>query len=206
MWLINVLEKIISKIYLCIFFIVVNDQNRIISVVSEKNTIPNKYTAKTINTVAQKNRSQNNDDYYASSPRQVNGPIVATAATTSLTTAGGIIGVGQSRRDESRVYPLDESYNLPYNSKKAYTSPIDGYLVNSRNPSTYAKPSSLVSATMKISSATTELYQKNNSDSHIDGQRDNLLLGKGDAMDTRTTNIGNSSTNYNPQTQVCVFM
>ena len=156
--------------------------------------------------MAQKNRSQNNDDYYASSPRQVNSPSVATAATTSLTTAGGIIGVGQSRRDESRVYPLDESYNLPYNSKKAYTSPIDGYLVNSRNPSTYAKPSSLVSATMKISSATTELYQKNNSDSHIDGQRGNLLLGKGDAVDTRTTNIGNSSTNYNPQTQVSVFM
>ena len=188
----NVLEIMMPRINLCTIFTVVNDQNRIMHVVSEKNTIPSKYTLKTINTVSQRNRSQNNDDYYASSSRQVNGPIVGTAATASLITAGGIVG-------ESI-----KTYNLPYDSKKAYTSPIDGYLVNSKNPSTYAKPSSLVSATMKISSATTELYQKNTSDSHIEGQRGNLLLGKGDTMDTRTPNIGHNSTSYNPQKQVSV--
>ena len=197
-----------------------NDQKRVVSIVNEKNVIPNKYISNVNN--PQKNRQQNDGNYYVVAPAQNNGPIVATAAESSLMAAGGIVGIRKSR-DKSKILAPDDTSIPPHNTKMSHdvfdsagniskavtkTNPYtstDDYLINSRQQQPLAKPSSLVSATMKISSATTEIYNKKGNESNTDGQGGNVLINRGGIMESGNYNLADRSINLNLQEQVTFF-
>ena len=143
-----------------------------------------------------------NDNYHpnpSASTRNV--PIVATVATTSLIAAGGVVGVGRPS-DISQGQSTDD-IKIPSRgeNKRTYEYPKNDYIGLGQNSSTYGKPASLVSATMKISSATTEVYQKNEGTADID--RKNIVERLGKVTTSGNINTNNHSTDCDVmQTQV----
>ena len=179
-------------------FVVVNDPKRITNVVNDKSSSQEKHSSKPfLAGIGEKNRQLISENYYPSSAgRALNGPIVATAATTSLVTAGGIVGVG--RPSQNSQYPATDEINIPLRgeNKRMYgPSNKDHSIGIGQSSSTYGKPSSLVSATMKITSATTEVYQKN--DCAVDGRRNNVSERIGNIKDGGNLDANGHSTKFN---------
>ena len=176
--------------------LVVNDPKRITTVVNDK------HSTKTIVVASEKNRQMINDNYHpnpSASTRNV--PIVATVATTSLIAAGGVVGVGRPSDISQRQTTDDIKIPSRGENKRTYEYPKNDYIGLEQNSSTYGKPASLVSATMKISSATTEVYQKNEGTADVNKKNVAERLGKVATGGNMNTN--NHSIDYDvKQTQV----
>ena len=148
------------------FSLVVNDQNRIVKVINDhRNTERNASSTNVRNdTMPEQQRFMNSTkyDHVRSTPEQMTVPVIAKAATSSFITTGGIVGIRspQNAQQESRL--------LPSNDSTTYDGSVTEYAMNGPQLPMDAKASSLVSATMKISSATTELYQKGSDTTKID--------------------------------------
>ena len=144
-------------------FPVVNDSKRITTIVKDKNASQDRYSSRMTTAGNERNRQMINDNFHPSTAGPaVNGPIVASFASNSLITAGGIVGVG-TPSDASHYHSTDKG-RIPFRGENNTTADYpktDNSLTIGQPLSTYGKPSSLVSATAKISSATTEVYQKN---------------------------------------------
>ena len=135
------------------------------------------------------------ETYYPNSTGSaLNGPIVATAATTSLITAGGIVGVGRSSQNSQHQTTGEINIPLRGENKRMYGHSNKDHAIGQIS-STYGKPSSLVSATMKISSATTEVYQKN--DCAVDDRRNNATGRIGNIKDGGNVSTTGLSTEFN---------
>ena len=124
---------------------------------------------------SEKNRQIIHGNYHSNSTGSaINVPIAATVATTSLITAGGVVGVGRPSNVSQRRTTEESKTPLRGENKRLYEYPKNDYTIGQRqNPSTYGKPASLVSATAKISSATTEVYQKH--EGNADLKRKNII-------------------------------
>ena len=142
--------------------LVVNDQNRIVKVVNENR---NTFSTKVRNdTIPEQQRFMNSTkyDHVRSTQEQMTVPVIARAANSSFITTGGIVGIRspQNAQQEGRL--------LPSNDSTTHDGSVTEYAMNGPQLPTNAKASSLVSATMKISSATTELYQKGGDTTNVD--------------------------------------
>ena len=147
---------------------------------------------------SEKNRQIIHDNYHSNSTgSNINVPITATVATTSLITAGGVIGVGRLSDVSQRRTTEENKIPLRGENKRSYEYPKNDYTIGQRqNPSVYGKPASLVPATMKISSATTEVYQKH--EGNTDSKRKNIMERIRDNGGEDGNIYTNShSTNYN---------
>ena len=146
--------------------LVVNEQNQIVKVVDEsRNADRNTFSSKVRNdTIPEQPRFMNSTkyDYLGGTQERMTVPVIAKAATSSFITTGGIVGIRspQNAQQESRLLPSHDS--------NTYDGSVTEYATNGPQLPTNAKASSLVSATMKISSATTELYQKSADATDID--------------------------------------
>ena len=153
------------------FSLVVNDQNRIVKVFNDNtNTELNTSSTKIRNdTMPEQQRFMNSTkyDHVRSTPEQMTVPVIAKAATSSFITTGGIVGI-RSPQNDSRGFAQEESRLIPSHNSSTFDNSVTEYAMNGPQLPTNAKASSLVSATMKISSATTELYQKGSDTTNID--------------------------------------
>ena len=151
--------------------LVVNDQNRIVKVVNEnRNMEKNSLPAKVRNdTIPEQQRFMNSTkyEYLGGTQERMTVPVIAKAATSSFITTGGIVGI-RSPQNDSRVFAQQESRLLPSHDSNTYDGSVTEYAANGPQLPMDAKASSLVSATMKISSATTELYQKRADATNVD--------------------------------------
>ena len=145
-------NHLLQPILSILLHLVVSDQQRIDEpIVNKKNEIQNKFNSKPSHIMLQKNQ--------AISVTQAQPNVVTAATSSSFITAGGIVGVGKTQDDLRHLtMQSQELHPPPYHTK----SSIDAHSTHGRQPtSVYGKAASLVSATMKISSATTEIYQRN---------------------------------------------
>ena len=106
--------------------------------------------------------------------------------------------MGVGRPSQNSQYPTTDEINIPLRgeNKRMYgPSNKDHSIGIGQTSSTYGKPSSLVSATMKITSATTEVYQKN--DCAVDGRRNNVSERIGNIKDGGNLDANGHSTKFN---------
>ena len=201
------LNLIVSIINTCISLnnAVVNDPKRITNVVNDKNSVKPSATG-SVN-----NRQIIQENYHSNSTGStINVPIAATVATTSLITAGGVVGVGRPSDVCQRRTTEESKIPLRGENKRSYEYPKNDYrpdIIGQRQiPSTYGKPASLVSATMKISSATTEVYQKH--DGNADLKRKTIIERiRDNGGEDGNISTNSHSTKYNVlQSQVSKIM